>query len=57
MEDFDPKLLRSEPELEAELSVSVDMDCLFFRFCSSLLDAEEMGVSRKPSLVALLKAL
>jgi hypothetical protein len=50
---FDPKLLLSESE---EVEVSLDTDCFNFLFCNSLLEAEETGVSRKPSLVALWNA-
>lgn len=52
-DDFEPKLLRSERE---EVDVSLDTDCFNFLFCSSLLEAEETGVSRNPSLVALWNA-
>jgi len=50
---FDPKLLLSEIE---EVDVSLDTDCFSFLFCNNLLEAEETGVSRKPSLVALWNA-
>jgi hypothetical protein len=50
---LDPKLLLSESE---DVEVSLDTDCFSFLFCNSLLEAEETGVSRKPSLVALWNA-
>jgi len=50
---FDPKLLLSDNE---DVEVSLETDCFSFLFCSSLLEAEETGVSRKPSLVALWNA-
>ena len=65
---LDPKLLLSESEdvevsldtdcfTESEdVEVSLDTDCFSFLFCNSLLEAEETGVSRKPSLVALWNA-